>query len=148
MVEALGLGSSQSRFKSEVGYSSSHSTSLAEGMRKGAVALMMSRLRRYHSGAGRGPAEQVAHRNGGCLRISVATPDWRNGRRAGFRCQWASARAGSSPVSGTHEREALPSAAGTPPTRLDPYAWPREGSHANRRLTGGQSTGQPILLLR
>ena len=52
MEEASGLGPEGYRFESDAGYSSSHSTSPAEGTRKGAVALMMSRLRRYHSGAG------------------------------------------------------------------------------------------------
>src|SRR5437879_3332093 len=31
----------------------------------------------------------------------VARGEWRNGRRAGFRCQWAQARGGSTPLSPT-----------------------------------------------
>ena len=30
---------------------------------------------------------------------------WRNGRRAGFRCQWASAREGSTPFARTNKQE-------------------------------------------
>ena len=49
----------------------------------------------------------------------VARGEWRNGRRAGFRCQWAQARGGSTPLSPTCSLQSSSTSAECPTTRGD-----------------------------
>lgn len=134
MEEASGLGPEGYRFESDAGYSSSYSTSLAEGMREGAVTLMMSRLRRYHSGVGKVRLNRWLIVTAGAFRR-------RSLRRIGGMVDALASGASEHqlvrvqvPCPARMSASRSPSAVGTPPARLDPYARPREGSHANRRL--------------
>ena len=63
----------------------------------------------------------------------VAQGEWRNGRRAGFRCQWAQARGGSTPLSPTEGCSAFWA------PRV--HESPRAGGHAGvERLFGYSGT--------